>query len=82
MSFWDFLDLGGSTTVDRERERERERFFLSINSQRGVFIEKIRVEEDPVRTGRVSNYYNPQSWQFGLLVLLLLKSLHPDVRFE
>ena len=62
-----------------EREKEKESFFFFLHSKWGVFIEKIRVGEDPVRTGRVSDCYNSQSWSFGLLVLLLLKSLHPDL---
>ena len=65
--------------VGRERERELP---PQMTAQRGLFIELFRVGEDPVRTGRISDRYNPQSWPFGLPVPLLLRSLHPDVRFE
>ena len=35
-----------------------------------------------MQTGRVSDYYNLRFWPFGCPVLRLLKSLHPDVRFD
>ena len=64
-------------------ERERERASSSLmHSKWPLFIEEIRVKGNPVQTGRISVCYNPKSWLFGLSVLLLLKSLHPDVRFE
>ena len=63
----------------RERERASS---SSLHSKWGVFIGKTRVGEDPVRTVRVSDCYNTQSWPFGLSVLLLFRSLHLDVRFE
>ena len=63
-------------------ERERGSFIFSLHSKFPLFIEEVRFEEDPVRTGRIFNCYNPQSWPVGLPVLLLLRSLHPDIRFE
>ena len=65
-----------------ERERERESFFFKMDNQWVLFIEKVRVGVDPVRTGHVSDCYNSRSWLFGLPTPLLLKSLHPDVQFE
>ena len=70
------LELGESFNNGGGRERASS---SSMNSKRGVFIGKVRVGEDLVRTGRISDCYNPQSWPFGLLVPLLLRSLHPKV---
>ena len=71
--------------VERERELlqslERASFF-KMQHPSPLFIEFFRVGEDPVQTGRISDCCNPQSWPFGLPVLLLLRSLHPDVRFD
>ena len=75
------LELRESFNNGGERERERASY-SSLHSKWPLFIEEVRVGEDPVRTGRVSDYYNPQSWSFGLLVPFLFRSLHPDVRFE
>ena len=65
-----------------ERERKRASYSSSLHNKRVLFIEEFRVGEDLVRTGRVSDCYNSKSWLFGLPVLLLLISLHPDVRFK
>ena len=75
MIFWSFerASMG---------EREREGFFLLNDSPKPSIYRVLRVGEDPVRMGRISDCYNPQSWSFGLPVLLLLRSLHPDTRFE
>ena len=62
--------------------RERASSSSSLHSKWVLFIEEIRVGEDAMRTGRVSDCYNSQSWSFGLPVLFLLRSLHPNVRFE
>ena len=77
-----FFEFVGPWTFNNGQERERELASPQTNSQRGIFIEKIRVGKDLVRTGRISDQSNPQSWPFGCPVFLLLKSLHPDVRSE
>ena len=63
-------------------ERRRELLSFLFNRKWPLFIEEVRVGEDLVRTGRISDRNNPQSWPFGLPTPLLLKSFHPDVQFE
>ena len=63
-------------------EREGESFFFFVQHPSPLFVEFFRVGVDPVRTGRISDRYNPQYWPFGLPVPLLLRFFHPDVRFE
>ena len=77
--FWTFQAL---TMSESEKERERESFFLISIAHGVLFIEKIRVGEDSVRMGRILDRYNPRTWPFGCPMLQLLRSSHPDVRFE
>ena len=66
--FLGFWELGGSFNNGGEKERDS---YFSLHSKWVLFIEHFRVGEDPVRTGRISDRYNPKSWPFGLLVPLL-----------
>ena len=79
MVFLGFLKLLESFNNGGEGERASSSL---MTAKWVLFIEDFRVGEDPVRTGRISDRYNPQSWPFNLLVPLLLRSLHPDVRLE
>ena len=76
-----FYFFGALRELQWGRERERASFSF-VQHPSPLFIEIFRVGEDPARTRCVSDCYNPQSWPFGLPVLLLLRSFRPDTRFE
>ena len=54
--FLGFLELG-----ENNNGGKRERASSFVQQPSPLFIEFFRIREDTVRTGRISDFYNPQS---------------------